>query len=108
MIGAIAVLAALAYLAIQTRQARLAAEETARFAAPEATHAMLDLYFDWRRTLFSNPEHREIAAKANTGQALAETERFAPSVLFRDLFAGLPIPTSTQNLEAQFTTLVQM
>lgn len=86
LIGAIAVLATLAYLAIQTRQARVAAEETAKFAGLEATHAMLDLYFDWRRTLFSNPEHKEIVAKANLGQDLTEAERFALSFLFHDLF----------------------
>ena len=76
-LSAIAVLATLVYLSLQTRQARIAAEETAKFSGLQATHSMLDLYFDWRRTLFSDPAHREIIAKANDGEELTSSERFA-------------------------------
>jgi len=86
LVGALAVLATLVYLSIQTRQSRIAAQETAKFAALQATHSMLDLYFDWRSTLFSNPEHKEIVAKANRGVELTEAERFTLSLIFHDLF----------------------
>ena len=86
LVGAVAVLVTLVYLSIQTRQSRIAAQETAKFAELQATHSLLDLYFDWRNTLFSNPEHKEIVAKANLGSELDEAEKFALSLLFHDLF----------------------
>ena len=86
LIGAIAVLATLIYLSLQTRQARIAAEETAKFSGLQATHSMLDLYFDWRRTLFSDPAHRDIIAKANEGKDLLRSEQFTVGLLFHDLF----------------------
>lgn len=58
ILGATAVVTSLLYLASQTRQSRIAAEETAKYAGLQATHSMLDLYFNWRRTLLSNPEHK--------------------------------------------------
>ena len=84
--GATAVVISLLYLASQTRQSRIAAEETAKYAGLQATHSMLDLYFDWRRTLFSNPEHKEIVAKANVGENLTNAEQFTLGLLFHDLF----------------------
>jgi hypothetical protein len=86
LVGAIAVLATLVYLSLQTRQARIAAEETAKYSGLQATHSMLDLYFDWRRTLFSDPAHREIIAKANEGEELTNSERFTVGLIFHDLF----------------------
>ncbi len=46
IIGAVAVLFTLIYLSLQTRQARLAAEETAKFASLQATHSIDNLYVD--------------------------------------------------------------
>jgi len=86
LVGAITVLATLIYLAIQTRQARIAAEETAKFAGLQATHSMLDLYFNWRRSLFVDPAHKEIIAKANAGAELTDSEQFALRYVFHDLF----------------------
>jgi hypothetical protein len=88
LIGALAVLATLVYLAAQTRQTRIAAEETAKFAALQATHSIIDIYAGWRQTLLSNPEHTEILAKANSGAVLSPSEQITVSMLFHDLFYG--------------------
>jgi hypothetical protein len=66
-----------------TVQARLAAEETAEFASLQATHSIVNLYVDARRSLL---EHKEIIVKANSTQDLSDSEKFALSVVFHDLF----------------------
>ena len=86
--GATAVVISLLYLASQTRQGRIAAQETAKYAGLQATHSMLDLYFDWRRTLFSNPEYPEIIAKANANENLTDAEKLTLGFIFHDLFFG--------------------
>jgi len=85
VVGAIAVLATLVYLAIQTRETRIAAEETAKFAGLRATHSIVNLYVEARRTLL---DHKDLIAKANSGAELSEPERFALSIIFHDLFYG--------------------
>lgn len=86
IISAISVLATLVYLAAQVKQSRFAAEQTAKFAGLQATQGIVSLYTGWRRILFSDPEHREIIAKANSGEALSDSEQIALSLLFHDLF----------------------
>jgi hypothetical protein len=83
IIGAVAVLFTLVYLSLQTRQARLAAEETAKFSALQGTHSIVSLYVEARRSLL---EHKELIAKANTQQELSEAERVALTLVFDDLF----------------------
>lgn len=83
IVGAVAVLFTLVYLSLQTRQARLAAEETAKFAALQGTHSIVSLYVEARRTLL---EYRELIAKANAKQDLSEAEQFALALVFDDLF----------------------
>jgi hypothetical protein len=83
IVGAAAVLSTLVYLALQTRQARVAAEETAKYSGLQATHSIVDLYVDARRMLI---EHRELIARANEGQVLSESDRLALSLVFHDLF----------------------
>lgn len=85
-VSAIAVLITLIYLALQTRQSRIASQETAKFAGLEATYLTFNLYFDWRRTLLSNPENIRIIAKANEGDELTGAEGLALGLLFHDLF----------------------
>lgn len=85
-VSAVAVIVTLIYLSIQTRQSRIAAQETAKFSELQATHSMLDLYFDWRRTIFSNTENIQIIAKANEGKELTNAEQIALSLVFHDLF----------------------
>jgi hypothetical protein len=85
-VSAIAVLVTLIYLALQTRQARIAAQETVKYSGLQATHSMLDLYFDWRRTLFSDPDNIRVIVKANNGEALTSTEKLTLSLVFHDLF----------------------
>ncbi|MFT4519195.1 MAG: hypothetical protein ACI9JM_001586 [Halioglobus sp.] len=83
IIGAVAVLFTLLYLSLQTRQARLAAEQTAKYAGLQATHSIINLYVDARRCLL---EHAETIAKANSGQDLSDSEHYILSVVFHDLF----------------------
>lgn len=85
-VSAVAVLVTLIYLALQTRQSRIAAQETAKFSGLQATHSMLDLYFDWRRTLFSDPDNIRIISKANEGGDLTSAEQLSLSLIFHDLF----------------------
>ena len=83
IVGAFAVLLTLLYLSLQTRQARLAAEETAKFASLEATASIVSLYVEARRTLLEN---KGLIAKANLEQELSEEEQVALTIVFDDLF----------------------
>ena len=82
-VSALVVLVSLVYIAVQTRQARAAAEETAKFASLQATHSIIDLYIEARETLL---EHQETISKANEGEPLSGSERLAVSLVFHDLF----------------------
>ena len=85
IIGALAVVFTLVYLSLQTRQARLAAEETAKFSSLQATYSIVDLYVQARKSIL---DHTEILAKANEGEELSSSERLALSIVFHDLFYG--------------------
>ena len=78
----------LAYLAVQTKQARIAAETTAKYAGLQATHSIIDIYAKWRSSLLSNPAYPEIIAKANRNEPLTDSERIVLSLIFHDLFYG--------------------
>ena len=86
VIGAVAVLVTLIYLSLQTRQARLAAEETAKFAQIQATHSVVDVYARWRAHIIGNPSLAEALVKAKSGGSLDPEEEIAVVSLFQDLF----------------------
>ena len=86
MVGAIAVLATLIYLAVQTKQTRLAAEQTAKFAASEATHSAEGGYARWRMSISGNTDVAKIMAKARTETQLEDFEQIIFSAVFDQLF----------------------
>ena len=88
IIGGIAVIVTLVYLAIQTRQSRIAAEQTAKFAELQATRAVMDGYTNARSLWLSNPAVTEALAKANANEVLSESEKIQLSVVFEDLFVA--------------------
>jgi hypothetical protein len=73
---------------MQTKQARVAVEQSAKYAGLQATHSILDIYVRWRNTLMSNPAHADIIAKANRRESLTDSEQIILSLLFHDLFYG--------------------
>lgn len=78
-------LVTLVYLAIQTRQTRIAAEETAKFSSLQETYSIVSMYCKARSTLLA---HADIITKANDGRELSEEENFVLSIVFHDLFYG--------------------
>ena len=84
--GAVAVLATLVYLAIQTRQARIAAEQTLKFAEFQASRAVMAGYSHSRSLLLSVPRISDAMAKVNAGEILSDSERIKLAVVFEDLF----------------------
>ena len=86
LVGALAVLVTVVYLSVQTRQARIAVEQTAKFAELQATHSVVDLYSRWRASLLGNPENKVILEKASEGAELSKSEQIAISFMFQDLF----------------------
>jgi len=85
IVGAVAVVLTLGYLAVQTRQSRLAAQETAKFSSLDTTRSMVNLYVEARRSLL---DHSDLIAKANGSEELSDGERYALSIVFHDLFYG--------------------
>lgn len=86
LLGAVAVLATLGYLSVQTRQFRIAAEQAAKLSAIQATHSAGDLYARWRTLLLSNPSYVAILVKASEGNELTSVEHNIVATLFHDLF----------------------
>ena len=86
LVGALAVLLTLIYLSLQTRQARLAAQETAKFAQFQASHSAVDVYARWRAHLINNQRITDALEKANLGKDLSWGDTIAISTLFEDLF----------------------
>jgi len=86
LVGAVAVIATLIYLAIQTRQSRIAVEQTAKFAGLQATATLMGNYNHWRELLLSNSEFASILVKANKGADLSEEEKIQLAAIFQELF----------------------
>ena len=91
IVGAIAVVVTLMYLAIQTRQARIAAEQSAKFAVLQGSSSVIAAYSRWRSILLDKPELIEAITKLNSGIEISEVERIQVAVAFEELFlaAGL-------------------
>ena len=85
-IAALAVVVTLIYLAIQTRQARIAAEQNANFAQMQATGSLTEAYARWRGILINSPEVVGAITKANTGENLTEVEKVQIAAAFEELF----------------------
>ena len=82
--GAIAVIVTLAYLAIQTRQSRIAVEQTADTAKLQATLSVVEVYSRWRILMASNPDVVNAIAKANNGEDLTCVEKTQISAAFEE------------------------
>ena len=85
-VSAIAVLVTLVYLAIQTRQSRIAAEETASFARLNHTHGLVTLYSWWRQTILNNPDISDALLLASKKEQLSEEQKHRLSTLFEEFF----------------------
>ena len=83
LIGAVAVLVTVVYLALQTRLSRKAAEQTAMFASQEATRAAPEMYALYR-SLVAKPELAELIVKART-EELTQTEMLMYKTVFEEL-----------------------
>jgi hypothetical protein len=79
IVGAVAIVVTLAYLANETRQSRLA-------AAVGGTMAAQELFSRWRRALLENSDLANISAKASFGGPLTEAERIQFQFLCDELF----------------------
>ncbi len=90
IIGAVAVVGTLAYLATQIRVAGLSAESQGSYASAE-------VYSRWRNTLINNPEIICAITKANRGEDLSPEGTLQLSTVMDELFvAALVSTTSTE------------
>ena len=74
IIGAIAVVATLIYLSIQTQQSRKAAEETAKYSELQHSGNLVNLYSRWRSMLLANPELLGVLQKSKRNDELSAEE----------------------------------
>ena len=79
IVGAIAVVATLAYLAIQIRTARVD-------AASAATYSAMEGYSRWRANILQNSDIADAVAKANQSETLNEREQVQLRTLADELF----------------------
>ena len=79
VVGGVAVVATIAYLAVQTRQARISSEANGTLQA-------IEWYGRWRTTLMQNSDLAAVLAKANTEQALSEQELVQFQTIYEELF----------------------
>ena len=79
IVGAIAVVATLIYLAIQIRTARIS-------AASAATYSAMEGYSRWRANILQNSDIANAVAKANQYETLNEREQFQLRTLADELF----------------------
>ncbi len=86
LVGAIAVILTLIYLSVQTRQARIAAEQSAKFSELHHTSNIMNLYTRWREFIVSEPHNSAILAKSKKGLKLSEEEDIHISIAFDDMF----------------------
>ncbi len=79
LLGALAVLVTLIYLASQTRQTRIATQGASLLSQAEA-HAR------WRTALLSNPKLAALLAAGNDGEELTHADNIQLSSLYMELF----------------------
>ena len=79
IVGAAAVVATLAYLSIQLRQARRASDS-------QGTLVTTEMASNWRNMLLQNSDLSDMLAKANAGERLSDSEQIRLHNLSDDLF----------------------
>ena len=79
VVGAVAVVATLTYLAVQIRTARIDAASTATYSAMEG-------YSRWRASILQNTDIAEAIAKSNRSETLNECEQVQLRALADELF----------------------
>ncbi len=84
-IGGVAVLVTLAYLVTQTRQSRIAVEQSAKFAGLQSTGAVMEGYSRWR-AMVSDPAIASTVAKANGDESLSAAEAMQLEAVLAELF----------------------
>ncbi len=82
--GVLAVIVTLIYLAVQTRQSRIAVEQTADSAKLQATLAVVEVYSRWRSLMVSNPDVVNAIQKSNNGEDLTGVEKTQISAAFEE------------------------
>jgi hypothetical protein len=96
VLGATAVIVTLLYLAVQTRQTRIAVENGGSVATNEA-------HSRFRLAIMENPELVAILAKANNGSELTDSELIQFRALNTELFLACVIGAITANDESPRT-----
>ena len=89
VLGAVAVIATLLYLAVQTRHARVAVETA-------STLGTIEGHSRFRQALITHPELTDLLAKANSGTDLTEGEAQRIKILFIELFLACVAGVATQ------------
>jgi len=79
VVGGVAVVATIAYLAVQTRLARISSEASGTLQA-------IEWYGRWRTTVMQNSDLAAVLAKADTDQALTEQELVQLQMVYEELF----------------------
>lgn len=90
VLGGIAVIATLLYLASQTRHARIAVESAANLGTIEG-------HSRFRQALMTNPDLTDLLAKANSGTDLKEGEAQRIKMLYMELFLACTAGIATQS-----------
>ncbi len=84
IVGAIAVVATLLYLAIQTGRTRSALEASGTLSTAE-------LFSRWRTAFIQCPDLAQIVAKANSGDTLLEDEKLKFSIFCDEIFFSVAV-----------------
>jgi hypothetical protein len=79
IIGAIAVVVTLSYLAVQVRMSRIT-------AAAESTYSNVEAYSRWRIAILQNSDIARAIAAANRGETLTDEEQVLLRNLMDDFF----------------------
>ncbi len=100
IIGAVAVVATLLYLASQTRHTRTAVESAANIGTAEA-------HSRFRQSLMTNSDLADLLARANSDPAVTEGEQIRLRALFHDIFIACAIGILTRANEKTPRTDIQ-
>ncbi len=81
IVSTVAVVCTLAYIAVQMRHARIAADA-------QGTVASVEIYSRWRAMFLQNSDLAVVLAKANAGEQFSDAERIQLSSLCDQLYYG--------------------